>query len=70
MFFIWTGGRESLRTFLDDFNKLYSNPTFTHESSEQSVSFLHFKANLIDESITNDLRLYTLARIYTLASNV
>ena len=47
-------GRKSLQIFLEDFKNFHSYSKFSHESSEQSVTFLNIKANLIDTSITTD----------------
>ena len=55
IFFVWTHGRENHQVYLDDFTKFRRNVNFTHETSEQSVTFLDFKFNLIDEGITTDL---------------
>ena len=54
IFFVWTHGRENHQVYLDDFTKFRRNVNFTHETSEQSVTFLDFKFNLIDEGITTD----------------
>ena len=57
IFFIWTHGRESLQTFIDDLNTFHPNLKFTHEFSEKSVTFLDLKVNLSNGSITTDLHI-------------
>ena len=41
IFFIWTHGEENLREFLEEFNKFHPNIKFTHEFSEENVTFFY-----------------------------
>ena len=61
IFFIWTGSKESLNTFVSftndytDNNKMKSRIKFETNISENSVNFLDVKVNLNNGKITTDL---------------
>ena len=57
IFFIWTHGEENLREFLEEFNKFHPNIKFTHEFSEENVTFLDLNVKLSNGSISTGLHI-------------
>ena len=55
IFFIWTHGKEKLKSFLEDLNKCEPYLKFTYEFSKESLPFLDVKVKLLEEKIKSDL---------------
>ena len=53
--FIWTYGQVQLGKILDDFNGLYPNLRFTHNSSRKNVTFLDVNTKLLKVQISTEL---------------
>ena len=57
IFFIWTHGKDKLEKFLDDLNNFDNTIKFTHESSNENVTFLDLIVKLSKGRITTDLHI-------------
>ena len=55
IFFIWTHGKDKLKTFLENLNQFYPNVKFAHESSTESIPFLDLRVKLLEGKIENNL---------------
>ena len=55
IFFIWTHGKDKLKTFLENLNQFYPNVKFAHESSTESIPFLDLRVKLLEGKIETNL---------------
>ena len=55
IFFIWTHGKEHLKTFLQQLNNFNTGLKYTYESNEKEIPFLDLKVKLNKGKISTDL---------------
>ena len=55
VFFIWTHGEQTLKSFLESLNTFHPNIKFTHESSKECISFLDLSVSLSGNKLSTDL---------------
>lgn len=49
IFFIWTRGKEKLKTFMEDINNFTTNLKFTLESDKNNISLLDLNGQLLTD---------------------
>ena len=57
IFFIWTHSKQDLQRFLEELNKYHLNLKFTHESTQEKISFLNSSVSLCNGKLYTDLHI-------------
>ncbi|CAN7976819.1 unnamed protein product, partial [Ixodes persulcatus] len=55
IFMIWTGTEDELNTFISEYNSVHSSIRFTHNVSQQAISFLDVTVEIQDNKLSTKL---------------